>query len=460
MRIVCILILVTFLSAASVSAAEDHGAADQSAGIGRSAPIDLMLERAISRSLIAGGVVVIGNRDGIISTTARGRINPYAHSPLIDSQSIFDLASLTKVIATTPAVMKLVDEGRIILSDPITRWFPELQGGRWSEVTVLSLLTHTSGLDDIDFPIHDSLEGALRKVAMQRVQQHLGHFHYADINFILLGELVHRVSGETLDAFCHQWIYQPLGAKSTMFLPPKSLADSIAPTTGFTEGVVQDPNARRLGGVAGHAGLFSSAADLARFARLMLGGGVIDGKRILSEEVVRRMTTPYLSDSGNVVRGLGWDMLSPFSAPKGRFFSSASFGHTGYSGSSIWIDPEQNLFVVLLANRLNYRDPRLFNQLRRDVSTLAAAGFGTREGRGELPEPWEMATLTADLLNAPAPVLHSVAHVASGGGHKLHRGHRGSKRHLVALKRGVPHRIARTARSDAYRKKRPANRRV
>jgi CubicO group peptidase (beta-lactamase class C family) len=140
-------------------------------------------------------------------------------------------------------------------------------------------------------------------------------------------------------------------------------------------GTVQDLNARRLGSVAGHAGLFSSAQDLASFARLILGGGAIDGRRILSERAVKQMTSPYSCNNGTVIRGLGWDMSSPFSAPKGKLFSDGSFGHSGYSGSSIWIDPRQDLFVVLLTNRLNYRDIRMFNQLRSDISTIAVAEF-------------------------------------------------------------------------------------
>ncbi|MBJ6723385.1 beta-lactamase family protein [Geomonas sp. Red875] len=436
-------------------------AAQSPVNIGRSAPIDLILERAISRNLIAGGIVVVGNHDGIISTTARGRLNPFGSSPYIDERTIFDLASLTKVIATTPAVMKLLDEGKISLSDPLSRWFPEFRGSVWERVTILNLLTHTSGLDDISFA-NESLEGAIRKLAAMKHRSG-SRFHYADINFILLGELVHRVSGETLDSFCRQWIFEPLGARRTMFLPPKSLAESIAPTTGYVSGVVQDPNARRLGGVAGHAGLFSSASDLALFGRLILGKGVVDGHRILSEEVVARMTSPYLADGGAVVRGLGWDMESPFSAPKGRFFSAASFGHTGYSGSSIWIDPQQDLFVVLLTNRLNYRQTRVFNQLRRDVSTLASAGFRRDDGRTELPEPWEMAQLTSELLQAAPPVVRAAAaHTpAQAARHKMHRSaHRGAKHSLVALKKGGAHRIARTARSEGVRKKRIVNRRV
>ncbi|HJV64238.1 MAG TPA: serine hydrolase [Geomonas sp.] len=364
--------------------------------------IDNILDRAIAHNLIAGGVAVIGNRDGIIATAARGQLNPAAGGKALDDRSIFDLASLTKVIATTPAVMKLLDQGVISLSDPISRWFPEFAEAGHGDITVLNLLTHTSGLDDFSIGSDQPIQYAIRKAATERSRAG-SRFHYADINFILLGELVHRVSGETLDAFCQSQIFRPLGAGETMFLPPKELAASIAPTSGYVPGVVQDPNARRLGGVAGHAGLFSSAYDLSLYARMILGGGVLGDKRILSEQVIAQMTTPYACSNGSVKRGLGWDIKSPFSAPKGSYFSDASFGHTGYSGSSIWIDPKQDLFVILLTRRLNYHDTHNFNQLRRDISTVAAADLkGIALPRALAP------ALEADRV--PAELAEAVSH--------------------------------------------------
>ncbi len=162
-------------------------------------------------------------------------------------------------------------------------------------------------------------------------------------------------------------------------------------------------NARRLGGVAGHAGLFSTGQDLARFARLVLGGGIIEGKRILSERVVNQMTAPYFYSNGRVVRGLGWDIESPFA--RRSLFSEVSFGHTGYSGSSIWIDPKQDLFVIVLTNRLNYRDTSAFNQLRRDISTIAAASFTVADDLLRLTGPLEVARITAELMR---PALATV----------------------------------------------------
>jgi CubicO group peptidase (beta-lactamase class C family) len=387
------LILSLFFCASLLSASEEL------VPPGGTGTIDLLMERAIDRQLIAGGVVVVGNHDGILYSTAKGPLSPSPGAPPLTDRTIFDLASLTKVIATTPAIMKLLDEGRISLLDPVDKWIPEFSGNGCEQITILNLLTHTSGLNDFDVPSSNAMGGAILKAAAARHRARPGtSFNYADINFILLGEIVHRVSEKTLDVFCHDEIYAPMDANSTMFLPPQIMSENIAPTLGFRGGVVQDMNARRLGSVAGHAGLFSSAQDLARFARLVLGGGVIDGKRILSERVVTQMTAPYFYSNGSVVRGLGWDMESPFSAPKGSLFSEVSFGHTGYSGSSIWIDPQRDLFVVLLTNRLNYRDVKSFNNLRRDISTIAAADFARTADLQRLSQPLEVARITAELL--------------------------------------------------------------
>ena len=362
----------------------------------RIATIDFLMERAIADNLIAGGVVVIGNHAGILTTSARGKLSGRPDAPQLDQQSIFDLASLTKVIATAPAVMKLLDDGHITLTDPLTRWFPEFKGSERENTTILNLLTHTSGLADFEMSTEQSMETAVIRAAAEKNRPLPGSsFNYADINFILLGELVHRVSGRTLDVYCREELFAPLLTPETMFLPPANLVDRIAPTRGINSGTVQDLNARRLGSVAGHAGLFSSAQDLARFARLMLAGGAIDGTRILSEQAVEQMTSPFLCSNGAVVRGLGWDKSSPFSAPKGRLFSEASFGHSGYSGSSIWIDPEQDLFVVLLTNRMDYQNTRRFRQLRSDISTLASAEFGRHGDNVKLAAPPKITRISA-----------------------------------------------------------------
>ncbi|HXE94975.1 MAG TPA: serine hydrolase domain-containing protein, partial [Dongiaceae bacterium] len=310
-RLFCLIFTFGLLSDASLLFA-----ADDPLHSGATATINLLMARAVATNIISGGVVVIGNHDGILSITANGSLAARPGAPLLNEHTIFDIASLTKVIATAPAVMKLLDEGRISLQDPLIRWFPEFKGSEHENTTILNLLTHSSGLSDFMLSTGSTMKTAIHKAAAEKNGQLQGSsFNYADINFILLGELVLRVSGKTLDRYCREELFEPLDAHETMFLPPLGLSDCIAPTLGHSSGTVQDRNARCLGSVAGHAGLFSSAFDLARFARMMLGGGMIDGRRILSEQTVNRMTTPNYFSKGAVVRGLGWDIESRLSAP-------------------------------------------------------------------------------------------------------------------------------------------------
>lgn len=375
LRIISVLLVLCLFSTPAPLHAED-----EIMDAGRGATIDFILERAVSQGLIGGGVVLVGNHEGVIYTTSHGKVGFSADAPTLSERTMFDIASLTKVVATAPAIMKLLEEGRITLLDPLTRWFPEFVGTGQADITILNLLTHTSGFNDIAFTSVDPLKTAIHKMGIQRSGRTPGSsFRYADINFILLAELIHRVSGLPLDRYCRENFYGPLGMGDTMFLPPHERAGSIAPTIGsanaLSTGIVQDENARLLGGVAGHAGLFSSASDLSRFATMILNHGKLHDTHVFNERVMSQMTAPYFYSKGNVVRGLGWDIYSPYSAPRGNFFSKMSFGHTGYSGSSIWIDPQRDLFVILLTVRLNYRDPRHINRLRSDISTIAASVY-------------------------------------------------------------------------------------
>ena len=366
-------------------------ASDELMDAGRASSIDFLLENAIRRGLISGGVVAVGNRKGLLYGATRGRLYQNPQSPELTDRTLFDIASLTKVVATTPAVMKLLENGRINLLDPLTRWFPELEGSGREEITLLNLLTHTSGIDDMQIPASEPIRNTLIKTALQNNGTLPGdRFRYADINFILLGEMVQRVSGLSLDRFCSEFIFAPIGMADTSFLPQPPLSSAIAPTAGsdnaLTAGIVQDANARRLGGIAGHAGVFSTAADLSRFAAMILNLGDYNGTQLFQERTVAQMTVPYFYSNGRIVRGLGWDINSPYSAPRGSHFSAMSFGHTGYSGSSIWIDPEQDLFVILLTIRLDYRNVRQFNKLRSDISTLAVSIFSHPKIDDELSE--------------------------------------------------------------------------
>src|ERR1039457_1632132 len=326
----------------------------------RTVKIDRLIGEAISRGLIAGADVIIGNSRVVLFEHSYGRMSSETNAMLMETTTMFDLASLTKVVTTTPAILKLAEQKRISLVDPVVRWFPEFAEKGKDDLLVMHLLTHTSGLDDFPIAEEDSLRSAILGAASQKNKGEIGsRFKYADINFILLGELVKRAGGIPLDRFAAEYIYNPLGMKDTLFSPDKGKTNRLSATIGAGNslfiGVPQDYEARRLGGVAGHAGLFSTGQDLSRFCRILLGRGFFEGKRILSERAVNQMTAPYFSRNGQVVRGLGWDISSPYSSPKGNGFSEVSFGHTGYSGTSIWIDPENDIFVVLQIGRASCR---------------------------------------------------------------------------------------------------------
>lgn len=370
------------------------GAGDSLEGLVMTGNLDCVMEDAIASGLVSGGVLLVGDGKEDLFVRSYGRVSTEAGAPAMETDTVFDLASLTKVLATAPSIVKLADEGKLDLRAPVTRWFPEFVGKGRDDLLPLHLLTHTSGLPDLE-PTRDiTIQGVLELASTLTLPDLPGSvFTYSDINFILLGELVSRLSGSGLDVFAAENFYAPLGMRDTGFNPSRSLISRSAPTLDhlgrFQTGVVQDRNARSLGGVAGHAGLFGTAADIARFCRMMLHGGELSGKRVLSEAAVRLMIYPFQVDGGKVVRGLGWDVDSPYSSPKGGGFSEISFGHTGYSGTSVWIDPQEDLFVILLATRLDYSRASRFNRLRAQVSTLAAELFRPGETVAEPPLPLE-----------------------------------------------------------------------
>jgi len=353
--------------------------------------IDQLMESSIQKTLISGGVILIGSRDRTLFEKAYGRVSSAVDARQMTVDTIFDLASLTKVIATTPAILKLAEEGKLSLVDPVKRWFPEFEGKGKDDLLVMHLLTHTSALDDFSLIPEKPMQSAVDGAAAQPLKGEIGsRFHYADINFILLGEMVRRVSAEPLNDYTAKSFYQPMKMTDTGFLPSAGMKSRAATTVGDQSlqfvGEPQDYPARQLGGVAGHAGLFSTAADLAAFCRMMLSGGRASDRQIMAERTVSQMTAPYFSRGGKVARGLGWDISSPYSAPRGGFFSRSSFGHTGYSGTSIWIDPDADLFVILLTSRLEYRKKADFGQLRSELSTLAVEAFGQPVSLKELEE--------------------------------------------------------------------------
>jgi uncharacterized protein YbbC (DUF1343 family)/CubicO group peptidase (beta-lactamase class C family) len=361
------------------------------------APIAPIVEAAIARHELPGAVIFVGRGDAIVYHRAFGQRAVRPSPELMTEDTIFDLASLTKVVATTTSVMKLVEEGRIRLTDPVAQFIPEF--GRYGKgaITIRQLLTHTSGLrPDLELEVEfHGAEEAIRRASEEVPASPPGErFVYSDINFFLLGDIVRRVSGERLDRYATARLFDPLGMKETTFLPPESWRARIAPTEAcatlawpcpsaapgtaaipFLRGVVHDPTARRMDGVAGHAGLFSTAADLSRFCRMLLAGGRLGAARILSPATVARMTSPSTPAEMRDVRGLGWDIDSSYSSNRGELFPIGSFGHTGFTGTSLWLDPGTKSYVIFLSSRVHPDGKGDVTALRGKVATIAAAAL-------------------------------------------------------------------------------------
>ncbi|HEY2013972.1 MAG TPA: exo-beta-N-acetylmuramidase NamZ domain-containing protein, partial [Bryobacteraceae bacterium] len=279
---------------------------------------------------------------------------------------------------------KLFEQGKFRLSDKVTDYIPEFQGGK-SDITLRHLFTHFSGLAP-DVPLKNPWTGYETGIHLACIDKPAGppgvRHVYSDINFILLGEIVHRLSGQMLSDYARQNVFLPLGMKETMFQPPASLVPRIAPTerpskTGTPlRGVVHDPTARNMGGVAGHAGMFSTADDLARFAQMMLNGGELNGVRLVSPLTIAKFTQPQTPPDQPILRGLGWDIDSPYSGNRGELFPIGSYGHTGFTGTSVWIDPFTKTYVVLLANSVHPDLRPAITSLRSKVATIVAAAVG------------------------------------------------------------------------------------
>src|SRR3954471_16187072 len=314
-----------------------------------------IFSRAEADSAFPGAYAVVGTRDGVLAEDSVGHLD-WAASPVPDEHSLWDLASLTKVVGMTTAVMQLYEQGRIDLDAPLQRYIPEWRGPHKELVTIRHLITHTSGLP-ADKPydrithVPDSIAKLLFATPLDTLPG--VRMVYSDIGAYMLGRLVERVSGETLDQYVLNHVFLPLRMTETMYRPPAALKPRIAPTEidsirgGKVWGVVHDERAYYLGGVSAHAGLFSSAHDLARFARMYLNGGALDGARIVRPQTIELFTTRQLQD-----RALGWQKPDGKNSA-GHLMSERAFGHTGFTGTSIWIDPARDVFVILLSNRVN-----------------------------------------------------------------------------------------------------------
>lgn len=343
--------------------------------------IDDVIQQAIRDDRLPGAVVAVGHNDEIVYLKAYGNRAIVPTREPMTEDTIFDIASLTKVIATTSSMMKLVEQGKIRLDEKVTTYVPEFQHGA-SDITVRELMTHYSGMrPDLDLePEWSGYDTGIAKAVIDRPGAPPDtRFAYSDINFILLGEIVRRVSGKTLPEFAHDEVFGPLRMNETTFNPPASLRPRIAPTEVIKgtvlRGAVHDPTSRYMGGVAGHAGLFSTVADLSRFARMMLNEGELEGVRIFSPLTVRTFTSPQSPPGKSDVRGLGWDIDSRFSGNRGDLFPIGSYGHTGFTGTSIWIDPYSKSWVILLANSVHPRLRPPITSIRGRVANAAAAGL-------------------------------------------------------------------------------------
>ncbi|MGH9367006.1 MAG: serine hydrolase [Thermoanaerobaculia bacterium] len=353
------------------------------------------MSEAIGRGELPGAVVLVGRGEAVAFRRAYGSRALLPEKEPMTADTVFDIASLTKAVATAPSVMILVEEGKLRLSDPVARYLPELapEGGDRGKITIEQLLTHRAG-----FPPDDPLElytGSPEEIFARKYRQPLQSapgmaFAYSDVGYEVLAKLIRRVSGEPLDRFAAQRLFRPLGMKDTTFLPlsPRERegvrgeleppVSRIAPTEQrdgqWMRGQVHDPRAYALGGVAGHAGLFSTAGDLARFCRMILEGGRLGETRVLSPLGIEALTRPRFYGDGDV-RALGFDVATSYSRNRGELFPEGSFGHTGFTGTSIWIDPASGVFVVFLSNRVHPDGKGDVGRLRGLVATIAAAAI-------------------------------------------------------------------------------------
>jgi len=367
----CLAIVLCLIIVASLAAAKTS---KKSSALPQ---VDAIVRDAIAQHQVPGAVVLIGHHGHVIYRKAFGMRSLEPHREPMTVDTVFDLASLTKVIATTPCVMQLLEEGKLRLNDPVVRYIPEFGVNGKQDITVRQLLIHYSGLAP-DLDLTQPWQGKETAYQMAFQEKPLNppgaRFVYSDINFIMLGALVERITGMSLNEYAEQHIFKPLKMTHTQFLPPHSWIRKIAPTqydehNVMLRGVVHDPTARRMGGVAGHAGLFSTADDLGRYCQALLDG------KLLSPLAIEKMSTPQQPPNATDVRGLGWDIDTPFSSNRGELLPVGSFGHTGFTGTSVWIDPMTQTYIIILANGVHPRGQGTAVPLRSKVATAVAASL-------------------------------------------------------------------------------------
>ncbi|MGH7667903.1 MAG: serine hydrolase domain-containing protein [Gemmatimonadaceae bacterium] len=380
------LVAVAPRGAAAQGPSAAHPTAERAASRARALHDTLreVLDAAVRNHAFPGAFAVVGTHAGILASYGAGHLD-WAPSPRPDAHTMWDLASLTKVIGMTSAMMQLVEQGRVSLDAPVQRYLPEWTGPHKNEVTVRNLLTHTSGLPA--FRAYDRITTNADSIAALMMAEPLEalpgtRYVYSDIGAYLAGKIVERVSGQRLDRYLADHVFGPLGMDETMYNPPDSLRPRIAPTEldprrgGKLRGRVHDERAYYLGGISAHAGLFSSGADLARFAEMYLNGGALGSVRLFRPQTVIAFTT--LQDTTLSNRAIGWEKPNGTNSA-GHLMSPSAFGHTGFTGTSIWIDPARDLFIVLLTNRV---DPTRNNHKIGGVRIALADALGEAIGQG------------------------------------------------------------------------------
>jgi uncharacterized protein YbbC (DUF1343 family)/CubicO group peptidase (beta-lactamase class C family) len=375
LRRLCICVFVGVLPLNLAALADPAAGATKARSSQRLAVIDAIIKDAIERGNIPGAVVLVGHNRKVVYRKAFGYRSLEPRRERMTAETIFDMASLTKVIATTTCVMQLIGDGKIKPNDTVAHYLPEFAQNGKEDITVRQLLTHYSGLApdlNLDIPWTGKATAYGMAFAEAPRQPPGAHFVYSDINFIVLGALIERVSNMTLENYASTKVFEPLGMLHTRFLPPVSWRAGIAPSEYdeqhvMLRGVVHDPTARRMGGVAGHAGLFSTADDLSKFCQALLSGS-----KVLSRLLVEKMSTPQQAPNATAIRGFGWDIDSPFSSNRGDLLPVGSFGHTGFTGTSIWIDPTTNTYIILLTNAVHPRGKGAAISLRTRLATAVA----------------------------------------------------------------------------------------
>ncbi|MEP6617801.1 MAG: serine hydrolase [bacterium] len=378
----------------------------------RLATIDRVVERGIKAGGYPGASVVVGRKGATVWEKGFGRLGwTDDAASVVPERSIYDLASLTKVVGTTTAIMILFDEGKLRLDDPVSTFIPEFTGGGKENVTLRHLLEHRSGLPagrDLWRIAHSPEEARAAVISTPLFAPPGRYYEYSDLGADMLGFTVEAVTGEKLDTFLERRVFGPLGMSDTHFRPDASLRGRIAPTEispprGYPlRGEVHDENAYALGGVAGHAGLFSTVSDLSIFAQMLLNGGSYNGARIVSDSTVALFTRRAAG-----TRALGWDTCAG-SFGCGSYMGSEAYGHTGYTGTSMWIDPEREMFVILLTNRVHAakarRPAKVISDVRSDLADAAALAVSDAPGgllampaafRADKAEGWNKPVRTA-----------------------------------------------------------------